>query len=177
MLIKTKACTLTTHIPSRLCQCYISVLFLSSSVNLSRCSNLFKCVSMMFVLSFRFLHHGVAHWNCIVFPGGERNCGVHELICVRKGRADQSSGRLTLDPSLQPPSPTPPSSSAFITVKLSSLPLVLVLLLHCFQVVLSLLSLSCACSVGCDHSFLFICKCVNYLFILIFLNVLIFLAL
>lgn len=105
MLIKTKACTLTTHIPSRLCQCYISVLFLSSSVNLSRCSNLFKCVSMMFVLSFRFLHHGVAHWNCIVFPGGERNCGVHELICVRKGRADQSSGRLTLDPSLQPPPP------------------------------------------------------------------------
>ncbi|XP_072221998.1 synaptotagmin-14 isoform X1 [Leuresthes tenuis] len=33
---------------------------------------------------FCALHHGVAHWNCIVFPGGERNCGVHELICVRK---------------------------------------------------------------------------------------------
>uniref|UniRef100_A0A3B3ZZF2 C2 domain-containing protein n=1 Tax=Periophthalmus magnuspinnatus TaxID=409849 RepID=A0A3B3ZZF2_9GOBI len=25
-----------------------------------------------------------AHSECIVFAGGERNCGVHELICVRK---------------------------------------------------------------------------------------------
>lgn len=53
------------------------------------------CVVVSFVLSS--LHHGVAHWNCIVFPGGERNCGVHELICVRKGRAGQNSGRLTSD--------------------------------------------------------------------------------
>lgn len=27
------------------------------------------------------------HLKCIVFPGGERNCGVHELICIRKGRS------------------------------------------------------------------------------------------
>lgn len=24
--------------------------------------------------------------TCIVLPGGERNCGVHELICIRKGK-------------------------------------------------------------------------------------------
>lgn len=66
------------------------------------------------VFVFCSLHHGVAHWNCIVFPGGERNCGVHELICVRKGRADQSSGRLTFDPCTVPP--TPPVWS-FITTK------------------------------------------------------------
>ncbi|CAF99006.1 unnamed protein product, partial [Tetraodon nigroviridis] len=28
--------------------------------------------------------------------GGERNCGVHELICVRKGRAGQGSGEVDL---------------------------------------------------------------------------------
>lgn len=60
------------------------------------------------------LHRGVAHWNCIVFPGGERNCGVHELICVRKGRADQSSGRLTFDPCTAPP---PPPVWSFITTE------------------------------------------------------------
>lgn len=79
----------------------------------------------------RSLHHGASHWNCIVFPGGERNCGVHELICVRKGRADQSSGRLTFDPSL----PTPPSSlSLFNTRPCSS-----VCCVHCCWPVVVLL--------------------------------------
>lgn len=79
----------------------------------------FSSFSVIFVLMFLpsclnaspwrfcFLHRGVAHINCIVFPGGERNCGVHELICVRKGRADQSSGRSTWDPPRPPIPPHP----------------------------------------------------------------------
>lgn len=57
-----------------------------------------KCVySYLIVFSCLSLLITVVHWNCIVFPGGERNCGVHELICVRKGRAGQRSGRLPSD--------------------------------------------------------------------------------
>lgn len=75
--------------------------------------HILACVVMWFMLSF--LHHSVAHWNCIVFPGGERNCGVHELICVRKGRAGQSSGRLTSDAW---PAPSPTHWSPFAPTRL-----------------------------------------------------------
>lgn len=52
----------------------------------------FKCVAVRLCFVSCSLPSHLAHWNCIVFPGGERHCGVHELICVRKGRADQSRG-------------------------------------------------------------------------------------
>lgn len=75
--------------PSR-CQRPVPVVTL-----LTLCIHILVCLVMLCVLSS--LHHSVAHWDCIVFPGGERNCGVHELVCVRKGRAGQNSGRLTSD--------------------------------------------------------------------------------
>lgn len=105
----------TTHSLSVSCVCCSREFCLNVSTYL---------IGSVFVLSL--LHHTVAHWNCIVFPGGERNCGVHELICVRKGRADQSSGRLTHYPDLTPPPtvelwPSPHVPLSFFQAVLSSL--------------------------------------------------------
>lgn len=83
-------CSVHVHAPPIRCQHLVPVATL-----LILWIHILVCVVMLFVSSS--LHHGVAHWNCIVFPGGERNCGVHELICVRKGRVGQSPGRLTSD--------------------------------------------------------------------------------
>lgn len=99
-----------------------------------------------------FLHHSVAHWNCIIFPGGERNCGVHELICVRKGTAGQCSGRLTSD--------LWPDTLISDLIKLESFPPVCLVLLYRFHIVP--LSASLTLFVVCVQPSVLCCSTMNW---------------
>lgn len=72
----------TCCLKSAYLQCFsLFVLDVSVAVLVDVCIFTLLCLSVLILMS-----QVCSIKACIVFPGGERNCGVHELICIRKGK-------------------------------------------------------------------------------------------